>query len=156
MAKQEFETPLSAFAESQHRDLIRGINRIHDVGCEIGHRPTRELSLHVLGILDWIHGVLQPHLAWEEAALYPEIERRAGSPWVTRVARFEHQQLRELAERLRADRALLTSTPQSGRHGEALADLFGLEALLRAHIEAEERFLIPLLMDVPRMAALPV
>jgi iron-sulfur cluster repair protein YtfE (RIC family) len=153
MITHEFETSVTAFAQGQHRELVRGINRIHDVGCEIGHRPTRELSLHILGILDWLHGVLEPHLAWEETSLYPEIDRFAGSPWATRGARFEHQQLRELTTRLRADRTLLTNMPQSDRHGEALADLFGLEALLRAHIEAEERFLIPVLLDGPQLDA---
>ena len=136
-----------AFEEHEHRDLVRGINRIHDVACEIGRRPTPELSVHVLDVLRWMDGTLEPHIAWEEAWLYPEIEARIGTPWATRAARFDHQQIREMAARLRADQALLSSRGGTDQHAEARCHLFGLEALLRAHIEREERFLIPLLEE---------
>ena len=52
-----------------------------------------------------------------------------------------------MATRLGADQRLLDSQPSGDRHAEARCHLFGLEALLRAHIEREERFLIPLLVD---------
>ena len=134
-----------AFEEHEHRDLVRGINRIHDVACEIGRRPTPELSVDVLDVLRWLDGTLEPHIGWEEAWLYPEIEARTGTPWATRAARFDHQQVREMAARLRADQALLSSGGGGDQQAEARCHLFGLEALLRAHIEREERFLIPLL-----------
>jgi hypothetical protein len=136
-----------AFEEHEHRDLVRGINRIHDVACEIGRRPTPELSVHLLDVLRWLDGVLEPHIAWEEAWLYPEIESRTGTPWATRAARFDHLQVREMAARLRADQPLLSSREAGDREAETRCHLFGLEALLRAHIEREERFLIPLLAD---------
>jgi hypothetical protein len=134
-----------AFAEHEHRDLVRGINRIHDVACEIGHRPSPELSVHVLGVLQWLHTTLEPHIAWEEAWLYPEIDARSGTPWATRAARFDHQQIREMAARLRTDQPLLSGHPSGDQHAETRCHLFGLEALLRAHIEREERYLLPLL-----------
>ena len=136
-----------AFAEHEHRDLVRGINRIHDVACEIGHRPSFELPVHVSGVLQWLDAVLEPHLAWEESWLYREVEGRIGSPWATRAARFDHRQIREMASRLRADQILLSSDAPGDQHAEARCHLFGLEALLRAHIDREERFLIPLLDD---------
>jgi hemerythrin-like domain-containing protein len=134
-----------AFAEHEHLDLVRGINRVHDVACEIGRRPIPELSDHVLDVVRWLDGTLEPHIAWEEAWLYPEIDRRIGTQWATRAARFDHQQLREMATRLRADQRALSSHEGGERQVEARCHLFGLEALLRAHIEREERFLIPLL-----------
>jgi hemerythrin-like domain-containing protein len=136
-----------AFEEHEHRDLVRGINRIHDVACEIGRRPTLELSVHVLDVLRWIDASLMPHIAWEEAWLYPEIEARIGSPWATRAARFDHQQIREMAARLRADQPLLGRPEAGDPQAEARCHLFSLEALVRAHIEREERFLIPLLEE---------
>lgn len=148
MATKTLETPAEwAFAEHEHRDLARGINRIHDVACEIGRGPSSELSVHLLGVLQWLNVTLEPHIAWEEAWLYPEVDARTGTPWATRAARFDHQQIREMATRLGADRRLLDSQPSGDRHAEARCHLFGLEALLRAHIEREERYLIPLLLD---------
>jgi len=134
-----------AFAEHEHRDLVRGINRIHDVACQIGQRPTLELSVDLLNILGWLDGTLSPHIAWEEGWLYPEIDGRLGTPWATRAARFDHQQIRVMAARLRADHHLLSSRESGDPQAETRCHLFSLEALLRAHIEREERFLIPLL-----------
>ena len=141
--------PVWVFAEHEHRDLVRGINRIHDIACEIGHRPTSELSVHMLGVLQWLDTVLEPHVAWEETWLYPEIDARAGTPWATRAARFDHQQIRDMASRLRVDQVLVRNHASGEAYAEARGHLFGLEALLRAHIEREERYLIPLLGEPP-------
>lgn len=134
-----------AFAEHEHRDLVRGINRVHEVACQIGRRPTLELSVDLLNILGWLDSTLGPHIAWEEGWLYPEIDARLGTPWATRAARFDHQQIRVMSARLRADHHLLSSRESGDPQVEARCHLFSLEALLRAHIEREERFLIPLL-----------
>jgi hemerythrin-like domain-containing protein len=136
-----------AFAEHEHLDLARGINRIHDVACEIGHGPSLELAAHVAGVLRWLDGVLEPHVAWEETWLYPEIDARTGTPWATKAARFDHQQIRDMVGRLRADDFRLEMDAYGDRYAAVRCHLFGLEALLRAHIEREERYLIPLLED---------
>ncbi len=138
-----------AFTEHEHRDLVRGINRIHDVACEIGLEPSREVSVRVLDILRWLDDTLEPHIAWEEGWLYPEIDVRLGTPWATRAARFDHQQVRNMASRLHTDQQLLTHRGAADQTPEIRCHLFGLESLLRAHLEREERFLIPLLDDSP-------
>lgn len=124
-----------AFTEHEHRDLVRGINRIHDVACEIGHRATPEWSSEVLELLTWIDRSLQPHIAWEEAWLYPEIDERTGTPWATRAARFDHRQVRAMAARLRQDHESLRRHDAPDLEAEVRCHLFSLEALLRAHIE---------------------
>lgn len=136
-----------AYAEHEHRDLVRGINQIHDVACAIGRRPTPELSVQVLDVLRWLDGTLEPHIAWEEAWLYPEIDLRVGTPWATRASRFDHRQIHEMAARLRIDQQSLSHHEEGDQRAEMRCHLFGLEALVRAHIEREERFLIPLLDD---------
>ena len=108
---------------------------------------AEEATGRILGIIDWFDHVLEPHLAWEESWLYPEIDARAGTPWATRSARFDHQQVRLVVERLRDDRRHLDDVDAVARLPELRCRLFSLEALLRAHIEREERFLIPLLTE---------
>jgi len=137
--------PARAFAEHEHRDLTAGINRLHEVACGIGRTATPDLKVHVLSVLHWLDHTLESHVAWEEGWLYPEVDARSGSPWATRAARFDHGQIRELIGRIRADREALGLSERLDRHEELRCHLFGLEALLRAHIEREERFLIPLL-----------
>ena len=141
-----------AFTEHEHRELRPGIDRVHEIACGAGDLATPALSLAILDVLAWVDGVLAPHAAWEESVLYPELDRRAGSPWATRSMQFEHQQLRAVTARLRRDHASL-----NGPHGVGLVDevrchLFGLEAMLRAHVEREERFLLPLL-ELPPVQA---
>ena len=136
-----------AFAEHEHQDLQRGINRIHDVACEVGRRPTPELSVDVISVQSWIHDSLEPHIAWEDGWLYPEIEARLGTPWATRAARFDHQQIRQMADLLNEDQVRLGARSVGTDQAETRCHLFSLEALLRAHLEREERFLLPLLAE---------
>lgn len=134
-----------AYTELQHRDLVRGTNQIHDLAYAIDRLPTSELSVHVLDVLGWLDGALTPHMAWEEAWLYPQIDERAGTPWATHTARIDHQQIREFAAKLRADQQSLGHDAVGDQRVAMLWHVLGLEALVRAHIEREERFLIPLL-----------
>jgi hemerythrin-like domain-containing protein len=134
-----------AFAEHEHRDLAPGINRIHDVAGLIDDIASPSALLALLDVIDWVDTVLKPHAAWEDAWLYPEIARRAGTPWATKLMTFEHRQILDVARKLEADRALLRREPLRHETNDLRSDLFALEALLRAHIEREERFLIPLL-----------
>jgi iron-sulfur cluster repair protein YtfE (RIC family) len=136
-----------AFIEHEHRELVRGINRVHEVACEVGRRASPELSVHVLDVLRWFDTTLEPHMAWEEAMLYPEIDDRAGTPWATRATRFDHEQIREMAARLRAGQHALAHPAGTEPAVDLRCRLFGLEALVRAHVEREERFLIPILSE---------
>ena len=135
-----------AFTEHEHREIVRGIDHIHDVACEIGAWITPELSGRLTDILRWLDHDLEPHISWEESWRYPEIDTRTGTPWATRSARFDHRQIRDMAERFRTDQTLIHHDAHE-RVPELRCHLFGLEALLRAHIDREERYLIPMLAD---------
>jgi hemerythrin-like domain-containing protein len=135
-----------SFIEDEHLDLLRGVNRMHEVGSEIGEHAVPELADHLVGVLRWARSVLEPHMAWEEAILYAEIDRRAGTPWATRTARFDHDQIRVLTARLRNDQHELVRQASPELQADIRFDLSGLEVLLRAHLDREERFLIPILM----------
>jgi iron-sulfur cluster repair protein YtfE (RIC family) len=135
--------PKREFAAHEHRELVRGIDRIHEVGALIG--TNEELSVATLEVLHWTDAVLDPHAEWEDRWLYPQIDRRAGIPWATRLMSFEHQQIRDAAHRIATARARFHGAPSNAGALEVRARLFALEAILRAHMAREERFLIPLL-----------
>jgi iron-sulfur cluster repair protein YtfE (RIC family) len=137
-----------AFAEHEHRELDRGLNHIHDIACEVQDWIAPELPTRLLGVLDWLDHVLEPHLNWEETWLYPQIDERTGTPWATRSSRFDHRQIRRMAGRVRDDEHRLHDDgAASAALPEVRCHLFGLEALLRSHIEREERFLIPIIAE---------
>src|SRR5689334_22083217 len=110
--------PARTFAEHEHRDLVKGINHLHDVACGIGRTATPEVRVQVLDVLKWLDGTLEPHIAWEEGWLYPEIDARTDTPWATRAARFDHGQIRELVLRIRHDRDTLGHERELDRHEE--------------------------------------
>jgi iron-sulfur cluster repair protein YtfE (RIC family) len=136
-----------AFALQEHRDLLPWIDRIHDVGCAVGHLPASQLAVSLHRVLVWLESDLQAHAAWEETWLYPELDERAGTPWATRTMRFGHEQVRAAIRRLAAEQAHLDHELTTAQAGHLASHVFGLEAVLRAHLECEERVLLPLLED---------
>ncbi len=138
---------IRAFGEHEHRDLARGLDRIHDAGCAIGV-GSRIDDIHALHeVLAWSTSTLEPHIAWEESWLYAQIDGLTGTPWSTRAARFDHGQIRGLAHRLRRDEELASDGLTPLMANEVRANLFGYEALLRSHIDREEQLLLPVLAD---------
>jgi iron-sulfur cluster repair protein YtfE (RIC family) len=136
---------IRSFVEHEHEELRPGVDRIHEAACELNSLPADQMSAHVAGVLHWVERTLKPHMAWEESWLYPQIDDRARTPWATRLIRYDHQQILRRAERLESSRVHLEHGPAHEASIEARSDLFALEALVRAHIEREERFLLPLL-----------
>ena len=120
-----------AFAKHEHRELAPGIERIHVVARVVGSIAAPDLSIILLDVLDWIETVLEPHAAWEDAELYPRINRRVGTPWATKLLTFEHRQMREVATKLEADRELLHGELNHDQAIELRGPRFALEALRR-------------------------
>ena len=147
--------PSKLFAQRQHAELGRGLNRIHDLAVAIGREATPFVSADVIDVLGWLDRMLEPPLAWEDGWLFPEIDRRLGTPWATRSARVRP---RPSPARPRPDpvRPVQLALDPHGAREELRADLFGLEALVRAHIEREEQLLLPVLDDVEPRGGLSV
>jgi hemerythrin-like domain-containing protein len=143
------------FAVHEHRELAPWLDRIHEVGCTVGHRPAGEVAVGLHRVLRWLEHDLEDHATWEEAWLYPEIDERAHTPWATRTMRFEHGQIRGAVRALAGDAPMLAHELQPAQADDLRARIFGLEAILRAHVEIEDRLLLPFLdEDVPVEAVL--
>ncbi len=138
-------TVIRSFVEHEHEELAAGIDRIHEVAWDLPLLPVGQQSARIAGVLHWVEETLRPHMAWEEAWLFPQIDARARTPWATRMARFDHRQISDQAERLASHRHHLDHGPSAETLVEIRCDLFGLEALLRASLEREESVLLPVL-----------
>lgn len=136
---------IRSFVEHEHQELVAGIDRIHDVACELPTLSVNQMSVRVGDVLRWVQATLKPHMAWEEEWLFPTIDQRAETPWATRLIRFDHRQIAQQAERISSHRRAIEHGPTSEATTEMRSDLFALEALVRANVEREERFLLPLL-----------
>ena len=139
--------PEHDFASHEHVEMRRGIDRMLEVARL--HVSNEELSAGALEVLHWVDRVLDPHAQWEDRWLYPEIDERAGTPWATKLMSFEHKQIRDAAQALAAARLALREHGSTDAAIELRGRLFALDAILRAHMAREERFLIPLLDTEP-------
>lgn len=143
-ATAECRQAVRTFVDHEHEELRSAIARIHEVTEGMTHLPVDQRSESIRRVLHWVDADLKPHMAWEESWLFPDIGNRAVPQWATRLVRFDHRQIAAQAERLRAHCAYGSPLPSSDI-APLVADLAGFEALIRAHVEREERFLLPLL-----------
>ena len=135
---------IRTFAEHEHEELAAGIGRIHAISEALATMPVDQRAASIHTVLHWVEADLKPHIAWEEHWLFPLIDDRTHTSWATRNARFDHQQITAQAERLQAHSAA-GSLGTSREAATLIADLSGLEALVRATVEREELLLLPLL-----------
>jgi Hemerythrin HHE cation binding domain len=134
-----------SFVDHERGELVGGIDRMHEVACDLPTLSASMVSARVERVLRWVEETLEPHMAWEEAWLCPTIDDRAQTRWATQLVRFDHRQIERQAERLRVHRSQLEHGPSGGTITEVRSDLFGLEALVRATLEREQAFFLPLL-----------
>ena len=129
----------------EHREIEHVIARIETVAEMAGNLAARDLSTSLRMLLDSLETTFLPHTEWEDTWCYPEIDRIAGTPWATKLLRFEHQQIRAGIERLEADWLALRHEPSHRQLVDLRARLYGLHAVVCTHFEQEERFLMPML-----------
>ena len=137
----------SRFEAQEHRDLALGLAHIEDIverSPELGPRVCGRGCTTTLG---WLDHEVRPHMAWEDRWLYPQLDEIAGTPWATRSAAHGASPDRtdDRGPRGRSERWFGHATPQTA--AEIVQHLGAIRALIAAHIEREERFLLPLLDD---------
>lgn len=129
--------------QHEHRDLEPVINRIEATAELAGHLAARDLAPALRSLLDSIRKALLPVLDWEETWYFPEADGLAGTPWATKLLRYEHQQIRTSLERLEADWLALRHEPTHRQLVDLRARLYALHTLIAGHFEHEERSLMP-------------
>jgi hemerythrin-like domain-containing protein len=145
---------IRAFGGHEHRDLARGLDNIHNAGCDLSLSGRLAAVRSIHEVLAWTEQTLDPHIAWEESWLYPRIDDLTRTSWATRAARFDHGQIHAMAARLHEDELAISYAMTSAVANEVRAHLFGFETLLRSHIDREERLLLPVLAEADAAADL--
>ena len=133
------------FVEHEHREMAHGLSRVGEVAELAGSLAARDLFTALRGLLNWLESTLEPHADWEESWLYPKMDAAAHSEWATRMMRFEHRQIRRAIADLETDLDGLRHEPAHAQLLALRAHLYGLAALVAAHLEREEQLLLPLL-----------
>ena len=133
------------FVEQEHRELAAGVAGIEETAVGLDPTTASQASHHVRVILDWFAQRLEQHLAWEDAWLYPQLDRLAGTAWLSRMMRFEHEQIRGSFQRLQSDWETLPPAPDRRELEHLRGRLHGLACVVRSHLEREEWLFVPLL-----------
>jgi len=134
-----------SYAQHEHQEVRTGIDQIHKAAAALGWTSNQQAANDIRRVRDWFQGVLVPHAAWEDAVIYPEIERLTHTEWSVKQMRYEHYQIERAAAALNDDIEALQEPVTHQEASEIRGHLLGLEALLRAHLEREDLFILPLL-----------
>jgi iron-sulfur cluster repair protein YtfE (RIC family) len=138
------------FAAHEHRDLAAGLAFLGETIERSTELSSTELWAGLHRVLGWLERELKPHMAWEDAVLYPELDAIAGTPWATRLAHHEHRQIEAAIAGLHADLVGWLGHSSARTHAEVIARLAAIRAVIVSHVEREERFLLPLLEERPK------
>ncbi len=128
-------------AHDHHDRLLEQVNRIPDAADALLVDKPTEACARIADIRRFLEGMLLPHMAAAERALYPELERMFQNRHSMAPMRREHDRIRELAAEFGA---MVDKDRGSVSLGRVLAMrrvLFQLYALLKVHIAEEEAYL---------------
>ncbi len=121
----------------EHRALLPEISALRAAADAVGTPAAGERLESACRLLDQ-H--LVPHMAAEEAALYPRIDELTGTD-ATATMRHDHEEIRRRMVTLRE----LQGRTGAGVDSELRAALYGLDAIVRLHLAKEEALYYPLL-----------
>jgi hemerythrin-like domain-containing protein len=103
----------------------------------MGHKSSRHRSDATLEqLIAGEHAIMREHLQTEEEVVYPAIDRVADADWSSQAMRLDHEAIKEMLGQL--DRAI-ADIRRARWLDEVQRALFVLEAVIRLHLDKEER-----------------
>jgi hemerythrin-like domain-containing protein len=125
----------------EHAHLAPRIAEMREVAREVPRLPSVERAEAVDRVMNFLRHSLMPHAEAEEAVLYPEWNRLVGFDQAAEPLIHDHRAVVEHIERL--GRADIDDT-------DLLQELlYGLHALIRVHLTAEEEIMLPAFEAAP-------
>jgi hemerythrin-like domain-containing protein len=130
--------PTESF-RAEHRELKVHLGHVDAWIGALAAAPADEQRAIMGRVVAFFAGHIAPHAAWEEAKLYPAVDRRAsrGEPF-TASMRLEHR----VVERWTHELEGLAAAGDAHAFARRADQLLGL---VLAHFEAEEEVLLPVL-----------
>jgi hypothetical protein len=143
---QQADTIEQQFVVHEHREITQHLARLGEVAQASDRLSVPDFVDELNVVLHWLEATLEPHAAWEEVWLHPRLEEFAGTKLPIAMLTFQHLQIRDRIEVLKARRDAIVAQPIPSRARDLPGRLYGLEAVIRMHLECEDR-LIGTLLD---------
>src|SRR4051794_25619298 len=135
-----------AFARHEHAELRAGLDQVHRAARTLDQAPATDATARLRPICRWLTDELMPHIAWETAVVFSEVDEASATGWPTSLMRFDHAQIDRAALVVEKDvERLCRNEATTDERREAYDHLVTLESLVRAHLEREEAFVMPIL-----------
>lgn len=130
----------------EHDRLVPDIVGIRMVADMVGEVSLPVLRVALGDVYEFLTNRLLPHAMAEDRVVYPAVGKLIGAPQATATMRREHVEVARLAEELEAIRMELDGPVITSLQERALRRvLYGLYALLRAHLAEEDDVYLPIL-----------
>jgi hypothetical protein len=133
------------FIDEQHRRLRAGLAAVEETLADAHDLDRAILADRLLRTLEWLRRDVLPLDAWEDAWLFPAVDRAAGTPFATAALRLEHGQIAEACRLLEADTQVIRERWSRQVELQVVVRLATIDALVSAHLLQEERLILPLL-----------
>ena len=127
------------FVAHEHQEIVQGLDRLLKVAAETDRLAVPDLVHELNAVLHWLEQSLEPHTAWEERWLHPRLDDDAANHLATSMLAFQHRQIRQRIEALRTRRDAIVAEGSHVRPRDIAPRLYGLEAVIRMHLEGEDR-----------------
>ena len=140
------------FVAQEHQEIVQGLDRLLKVAEETDRLAVPDLVHELNAVLHWLEQSLEPHTAWEERWLHPRLDEYAAHRLPTSMLTFQHRQIRRRIEELRTRRDAIVAEGSHVRPRDLAARLYGLEAVIRMHLEGEDRIVATILEAGPAVS----
>ncbi len=128
---------------TEHAALVEELDAVADRVGKLSSLPANDLAGEMSAIVTFFRDELEVHAGWEERVLYPAVDRRVptgGLEPFTASMRHDHTVVGRWIGEL--DTIARSSKPDPRAFSRRADNLLGL---VRAHFEAEEDVLLPIL-----------
>jgi iron-sulfur cluster repair protein YtfE (RIC family) len=132
----------------EHRELLAALEVLRIAAEAVGEAPPEQVRALVARAVEFLTGELLPHADAEERGLYPVVARLMGAPGSTQTMAEDHLEVARLTVELEVLQAELGGTTLAPAAAQELRRiLYGLYALVAAHLGKEEKVFFPLVEE---------
>jgi len=134
------EDTVEELISREHALIRRHLTHMRRVADEAQHEVPLTLCNRLDAVLSFLHNDLAAHMRIEEDVLYPALDRSATAHWSSQAMLLDHEAILRLLDQI--DHAV-TDPKHTKEDLQRL--LFVTEAVVRLHLDKEERLFMPLL-----------